>query len=149
VIVENIEVTDINDRDNDLSLTYKMDQNNAVSAFDNELYIDLDYYKEYKGLDLKKRKIDYVLPYKIFEKTTINLEIPTSYKVKELPKDLVIKNEDFELSFLYKSSSKKISYEKIIHFKNAKISSAEIDAWKTFHQQLKEQYQKQIILTKS
>ncbi|WP_109435377.1 MULTISPECIES: transglutaminase-like domain-containing protein [Aquimarina] len=146
--IANIDVTDITDRDGDLSLKYNINQKNAVSAFEDELYIDIDYYKEYKNLNLDKRSIDYMFPYKIFEKTAINLEIPTDYKIKELPKDLKIKNDDFEIIFSYKTDGKKIKYEKTIHFKNAKISANAIDAWKGFHYNLKEQYQKQIILTK-
>ncbi|MDY8138955.1 transglutaminase domain-containing protein [Aquimarina sp. 2201CG5-10] len=148
VTAQDISVTDITDRDGDLNLSYKINQKNAVSAFDNELYIDIDYYKEYKNLDLKKREIDYIFPYKILEKTNINLKIPDNYKIKELPEDLVIKNSDFEISFTYKTEGDIIKYQKIIHFKNAKISSSEIDLWRDFHNNLKEQYQKQIILSK-
>ncbi|MCK8524314.1 hypothetical protein M0D21_22235 [Aquimarina sp. D1M17] len=148
VILENVNITNTTNRDEDLSLTYIINQKNAVSAFDNELYIDLDYYKEYKGLDLDKRTVDYILPYKIFEKTKINLEVPKGYKIKELPENLVVKNDDFEISFNYKKNNNKIEYEKIIQFKNAKISSSHLDSWKKFHANLKNQYQKQIILSK-
>ncbi len=148
VLISNIQVTDITDRDGDLSLTYEIDQKNAVSAFDNELYVDIDYYKEYKSLDLEKRKIDYILPYKVFEKTHIDLEIPLGYTIKELPTDLNIKNNDFEISFQYKKEGNKIKYSKSIHFSNAKISKGQIESWRSFHKNVKEQYQKQIILSK-
>lgn len=147
-IVSDIHVTDIKNRDGDLYLTYSIDQKNAVSSFENELYIDIDYYKEYKNLDLDDRTIDYMFPYKIFEKTSINLEIPDNYIIKELPENLNIKNEDFEISFNYKTEGNKIKYEKVIHFKNAKISMNTMKAWNSFFNNLKEQYQKQIILTK-
>ncbi len=148
LVVSNIHVTDINDRDKDLNLNYQINHNNTVSSFDNEMYIDIDYYKEYKNLSLKDREISYLFPYKILEKTLINLEIPEGYKIKELPENLVIDTKDFGISFIYKHTDTKIVYEKIIQFKSAEISKNELNTWRTFHKKLKNQYQKQIILIK-
>lgn len=148
LVINDISITDINNRDQNLKLSYTIDQNNAVSSFENELYIDVDYYKSYKQLDFKKRKTAFVLPYKTLENVSTTIEIPDGYKVKELPENLSVTNKDFEISFNYKSDTDKIIYEKNINFKNAIISSTEINAWKKFHKQLKKQYQHQIILTK-
>ncbi|GAA0733436.1 hypothetical protein GCM10009430_47580 [Aquimarina litoralis] len=148
LILDNVTISSITDRDQDLLLSYNILQNNAVSSFENELYIDIDYYKNYQQLDFEKRKTAFVLPYKTFESTSTTIEIPKGYVIKELPKNLSINNKDFEISFIYKSDSEKVTYEKKIDFKNAIISKTEINAWQEFHKKLKQQYQQQIILTK-
>lgn len=148
LVLDDITITDISNRDQDLHLSYHITQNNAISSFENELYIDIDYYKSYQQLDFDKRKTAFVLPYKTLENTATTIEIPEGYIVKELPKNLSINNKDFEISFNYTSDNDKIIYEKNINFKNAIISKTELSAWKEFHKKLKKQYQQQIILTK-
>ncbi|WP_299249169.1 transglutaminase domain-containing protein [uncultured Aquimarina sp.] len=148
LVLDDISITDISNRDQDLHLSYNITQNNAISSFENELYIDIDYYKSYQQLDFDKRKTAFVLPYKTLENTSTTIEIPEGYIVKELPKNLSVNNKDFEISFNYKSNKDKIIYEKNINFKNAIISKTELSAWKEFHKKLKKQYQQQIILTK-
>ncbi|WP_378175912.1 transglutaminase domain-containing protein [Aquimarina sp. SS2-1] len=148
LVLNNISVTDITNRDQDLHLSYDLIQDNAISSFENELYIDVDYYKNYQQLDFNERKTAFVLPYKTLENTSTTIEIPDGYIVKELPKNLTVNNKDFEISFNYKADNTKIIYEKHINFKNAMISKPELNAWKEFHKKLKQQYQQQIILTK-
>lgn len=146
--LNNVTVSDITDREADLTITYDIIQKNAINSFDDEMYIDIDYYKEYKNLDLEKRTVSYLFPHKIYEKTLVNIDIPSDYKLKSLPENLHIVTTDFEISFTYKNEDSKIKYEKIIHFKNAQISSNEIESWNKTLKKLKNQYQSQIILSK-
>ncbi len=148
VLLSNINVSDISDRDGDLELSYTIAQNNAISAFENELYIDIDYYKSYKDLDFEKRKTAFQFPYKTFKKTTTTLKIPEGYTIKELPANLSVKNEDFDISFNYTLKEGKILYEKTINFSNAQIKKSTFKEWQSFYKKLKDQYQQQIILTK-
>jgi len=55
-IVSDIVTSDLNNRDQKLNLQYTANILNKVSTFDNEMYVDLDYDKEYSSLDFKERK---------------------------------------------------------------------------------------------
>jgi len=148
ILLRDIEVSDISDRDGDLELSYTIEQNNAVSRFENELYIDIDYYKNYQDLNLKERKTSFLLPYKIFKKTSTTLKIPEGYTIKELPNNLAVQHKDFEISFNYSSKGDSIIYEKTIDFANAQIEESSFKEWQVFYKKLKDQYQQQIILIK-
>jgi len=148
LILRDISITDINNREENLELSYNLIQNNAISSFENELYIDIDYYKDYASLDFGKRETAFVFPHKIMETYLITLEIPEKYTIKELPKELSVKNSDFDFSINYKSEGNKIIYTKNINFKNALIGITELENWNLFHKKLKEQYQQQIVLTR-
>lgn len=146
--VQDLNVSDINDREGQLTLDYNIDIKNAASSFDNEVYIDIDHHKTFKDLDFEKRTIDYLFPYKTNEISIITLNIPSGYIIKELPEDLMIKNPDFEIAIQYTQKENQIVYSKKMLFANAKIGKSEINSWKEFHKKLKTQYQQQIILTK-
>src|SRR5690606_21657647 len=54
--INNIKTSDLTNREGKLAIDYDIKLDNKVSAFDNELYIDLDFKREFSKLDLKDRK---------------------------------------------------------------------------------------------
>ena len=149
IIVENISFSDLQVRDKKMNLSYNISIENSISSFGNEIYVDLDFIKEYNSLDLTDRNIDFLFPYKTFEETTLKIKIPAGYKVKEMPENIKVSNEDFDISLSYEKVGGEVLYRKVFNFKNSSIGKQNLSNWNDFYKKLKEFYQKQLILTKS
>ncbi len=148
-VIENIENSDLSNREKDVSLSYDLVLKNKVSSFDNEIYIDIDHNQDLKYLDLEERKNDYSFSFKKSLETIIELDIPEGYKVKELPKGVKATTEDFEVSIDFTVKGNKIIYHKNFAFKNALISKKFFAKWNETLKEIKNSYQEQLILVKS
>ncbi|WP_339890033.1 transglutaminase-like domain-containing protein [uncultured Flavobacterium sp.] len=146
--ISNIITSDLSNRDQKLNISYETKLANHVSSFDNEMYVDLDYDKEYKYLDLKERKKDIMFDYKSHDDITIILEIPTGYKVSRLPTNFEINNEDYTISLKYEVKGNTIIYHKMFDFKKPILKSSKFEEWKKNHLQFTKNYSEQIVLTK-
>lgn len=147
-IVSNIKTSDLTNREIPITLDYQIKVNNRVSAFDTELFIDLDLMNEYKNFELKDRTTDYEMDYKTLYDSEIVLTVPEFYKIVKLPDNLTIKETDFEVSLTYEQVGNTIVYKKTFHFKKGSIQANNIAKWNAFHKQLVENYNQQITLTK-
>jgi len=146
--VSGIKTSDLNNRDNKLTIDYDIDINNKVSGFDNEIYIDLEYMNEYKNFELKDRKSDYEFGYKTDYDSAVTLAIPDGYKVSKLPENLLISEKDFDVSVTFEQTAKEIVYKKSFIFKNGVIKSQQTAKWNSVVKNLNSIYNQQIILTK-
>ncbi|WP_255512774.1 transglutaminase domain-containing protein [Flavobacterium sp. GT3R68] len=147
--VTNITTSDLKNRDKMLSLEYNTKLDNKVSSFDNDLYIDLDFKKEFATLDFKERKNDYEFPYKENYESTIKLEIPAGYKVVKLPESISFSKDNLLVDISYQQVGNEIIYKKQFTFKNGVIKSADFTDWNPFLEKLSKIYNEQITLTKS
>jgi hypothetical protein len=146
--VNDVKTSDFKNRDNTLTLDYSIAVSNKVSAFDDEIYIDLDFMNEYKSFELKDRKVDYEMDYKTNFNSEITLKIPDGYKVTKIPSNLNIKENNFDVNISFENTGKEIVYKKTFLFKNACIKANEIDKWNDFNKKLVENYNQQITLSK-
>lgn len=146
--VTDIETSDLKNRDIKLTVDYNIDIENKVSSFDNEMYIDLEYMNEFKSFDLKDRKTDYLFDFKKNYESTITLAIPNGYKVTKLPSNLIVKENNFDISITFQKNDKEIIYKKSFIFKNGEIKSSEIEKWNNFNKNLIANYNQQITLSK-
>ncbi len=147
-VLKNIKTSDLSNREADIKLDYDFTLKNAVSAFDNEMYIDFDYDKDYGGLDFKKRKTPYQFYKKSHLETKTILEIPQDYKFSEVPEDLHAVNEDFQVDISFKTEGNKLIYTKKFVFPNALIHKKNLEAWQKVYEKLNDIYQSQIVLVK-
>jgi transglutaminase-like putative cysteine protease len=147
--VENITSSDINDKENPYNIEADVFINNKVSNFEDEYYLDLDFYKEYKNERIKEdRKSDVFFDEKKFQKMTVNITIPSNLKVKYLPEPLEIKENPFSFSVRYSQNNNKIRYERTISIDNGVINKRDIAKWNSAIKSLSEKYNDNVILTK-
>ncbi len=146
--VSNIETSDLLDRDVKLDISYDITLKNAVSSFDDIIYVDIDFDKEFAKFDFDKRKTDYIFSYKKALESITILEIPANYKISQLPKNISIKSDNYELSVDFSQQNNTISYKKIFSIKNAKIEKSDFKQWDEFISKLKNVYNEQVIITK-
>jgi len=144
-----ISTSDLTNRDNKLSISNDIKIDNKVSSFDNVIYIDLDYKKEFGHLLFKDRKNDFEFPHKENYDALIKLEIPAGYKVTKLPESISIQKADYKITVSYEQAGNEILYKKRFTFTNGVIKAADLTEWNSFIEKLNKLYKEQITLTKS
>ncbi len=146
--LENLKTTDFNDRDKPFGISYDFELKNAATVFGDEIYVDLDYYKEYSKSVFKERKQDYQFSHKLLLEQEVELEIPQGYKAGELPEGMNEKFDDFSFVVDYRLSGNKILYSKKITVDNAVVKTSDFDKWNNAIKKLDENYQNQIVFIK-
>ncbi len=146
--VDQVKTSDLESRDQMLSIDYTIDINNKVSSFDNEIYVDLDFMNEYKDFQLKDRKTDYEMDYKTQYESDITLKIPAGYKVTKLPENIAVKESNYEVQLTYLLENNTIHYKKLFLFKNGTLKTTEFENWRALNKKIADSYNTQIILTK-
>ena len=146
--VEDIITSNLSDREIPVNIDYNITINNAVSSFDDTMYIDLDLEKELSGSNFEKRKTDYVFDYKKHLESTTTLKIPDGYKIGSLPKDIAITNDNYNLKVSFKQSDNTIIYKKNFEITESVIKKTGFNEWNDFIKNLNTLYNEQITLTK-
>ena len=148
VKVSSLETSDFEERDQLFTLDYHLDIKNAAYAFDNEIYLDIDQYKELEGFKIEERKLDYKFPYKTHILINTEVEIPAGYGVNQLPESLNEDYESFSASITYRKEGNVLYYTKEILIKESVLKTEDFDKWNQFVGNIKSKYEEQIVLTK-
>jgi transglutaminase-like putative cysteine protease len=148
VLVNEIKTSNIESREGELIIDYKLAQDNRVSSFNDEIYIDLDYDREFDYLDFKDRKTDFLFSCKKYLSTEIVLEIPTGYKVNNIPKDLHVETSNYKIDVSFSLKENKLHYKKSFIFQNAVIEAKDFEEWNTLLKDIRAVYDEQLILSK-
>ena len=146
--VSNINTSDLLNRDQNIDLNYDVSIKNAVSSFDGQLYIDLDFDKELSNHKMEKRFTDFMFNSKKDLESVTTLNIPKGYKISHLPKDIAVASDNYDMKVQFKKEDNTVVYKKSFRIKNAKIETADFEQWNHFIDQLNAIYNEQIILTK-
>jgi transglutaminase-like putative cysteine protease len=148
-VITDLKTSNLNNYDKDISAMYNIDHKNAVSSFDKEYYVDLDFTKELNDFifDTTKRDLDFWFDYKMNLSKQTELEIPNGYSVTSLPPNVEITNPAYEFSISYSQANGKIIYKKNLSIKNIRISKSMFEQWNKDVQKLKASYNEQIVLT--
>jgi hypothetical protein len=150
----NYKMTDVkqdglDNRNADLDFRYSLAFNNAATAFDKEIYLDLDFRKEFSdaNIDTTLRHHDYLFDCKEERITESNLSVPANYKVQDLPQPLTIDRNGYSFSLSYKLEGNVLKYRKVLIFKEARLPRSAFRQWNADVALLKKAYLQQITLT--
>jgi len=148
-VITNLKTSDLNNFDRDISATYSINHKNAVSSFDKEYYVDVDFTKELNdfAFDTSKRDLDFWFDYKMNLSKQTEFTIPDGYTVTSLPSNVEIKNLNYEFTISYSQTEGKIIYRKNLIIKNIRLSKASFSQWNKDIEKLKASYNEQIVLT--
>jgi hypothetical protein len=147
--ISNLKIVNLNDYNADLKIEYDVLFKDAVSAFDKELYVDIDNRKDYAQFrfDADKRKLPYQFPFKnhvIFE---TELELPANAKPGTLPSLLKIEKPIYQMLGQWSATGNKIVYRREIHLKNTLLKKDEFQHWNADIDKLNEFYNNQLTIT--
>ncbi|GJM35803.1 MAG: hypothetical protein DHS20C18_48040 [Saprospiraceae bacterium] len=145
--ISNMLTSDINNRDQLFRIAYDFQQENAVSEFGDEIYLDVDYYKEFEQFKFDAdRKTDYLITHKMKLEVETEIALPEGYQLSYLPKGINEKHDDFSFSVNFKTTEKKIIYHKVITLDKAVIRKKDFEHWNQCIDKLEEVYHEQIVL---
>jgi hypothetical protein len=147
--VSNVKTPDFSDRQKPLQITYDFKASNQVTRSGNEMYLVLDWNKEFSDLELDKdRKNDYEFDHKYFVTTQAELIIPDGYKVDYLPSSLKKLSGDYSFEGSYQNKGKSIVYSKTIIINKAIVRKSEFSDWNNFVREINNFYNDQVVLKK-
>ncbi|MCB0843215.1 MAG: transglutaminase domain-containing protein [Bacteroidetes bacterium] len=140
--------SDFEDRDQLFTLDYSLEINNAVSSFEDEIYLEIDYSQELEGYEMDERETDYEFPYKLHLLIDTELELPEDYEVFFLPEPMKETFEGFSASISFEKIENKLFYQKEIIIDTGVLKKEKFEDWDQFISKLQGKYKEQIILTK-
>lgn len=147
--INDVKYGDMAERSGPFDLNFNFSIANAVSSFNNEMYIDLDPSKDFKNSAVKDdRQSDIDFGEKIYKKINIELETPVGYTVAELPENLEIKDSNFSFKITYSQAGNKIIYNKEISIENGIVKKSNFEQWNSAIKKLTKAYESQITLKK-
>lgn len=146
--VSDITTSNLSDRDLNIDISYSIEIKNAISSFDESIYVDLDFDKQFSNYSFDKRKNNFIFSSKKDLESTTKLTIPSGYKVSKLPEDISVSSKNYDMSVKFSKQDNTIIYKKFFKIKNATIETTDFEEWNDFIKRLNSIYNEQIILTK-
>lgn len=146
--IGNIKVSGTGNADKDFTVSYQLIHKNAISSFGGEYYIDLDLKKEYMNSAIKiaERKHPYWFSHKTTLFKDVELIIPPGYSISSIPKNLDIKNSDYEFLVHFIVQPNKLIYRKKLIIKNIKLETIKFEQWNKDIESLSNIYNHSIVL---
>ena len=149
VQVDNVETTNLEKRDGTIKIDFDFSWEKGISSFGEEVYVDLDFEKEFKNWRFDDRKTDYLFSHKMHYVSEIELAVPAGHKVSYLPESFERKHKDFFFKIDYIEKDGRIFYRKEIAIPNSEVKKEDFEVWNGFVKDLKKQYKEQIVLKKA
>jgi transglutaminase-like putative cysteine protease len=147
--VSNISNSDFNDRQKPLQLKYDFKANNQVTRAGNELYVVMDWEKDFSGMEMPAdRKNDYEFDQKYSLSTQTELTIPEGYKVDYLPAAFKKNTANWSFEGNYLNKGKTILYSRNIVINKPILKKADFAGWNSFIAEVNKFYNDQVVLKK-
>ena len=149
VTVSSVKHSDFADRQKPLQLNYEFKANNQVTKVGNELYVVMDWIREFSSLEIPDdRKNDYEFNQKYYLTTQTELAIPEGYKVDYLPSPVKKTSPEYSFEGSYLNKGKTIIYTKTIVINKAILKRSEFAKWNAFIADVNKFYNDQVVLSK-
>jgi hypothetical protein len=149
VEVSNIKNPDFTDRQKPLQLSFDFKASNQVTKTGNELYIVMDWDKEFASHEMPAdRKNDYEFDQKYYYTVQTELAIPAGYKVDYLPTAFKKVTADYSFEGSYTNNGKTVIYKKTIVINKPILKKSEFTSWNAFISDINKFYNDQVVLTK-
>jgi hypothetical protein len=149
VEVSNIKNPDFTDRQKPLQLTFDFKANNQITKTGNELYVVMDWDKEFSNYEMPSdRKNDYEFDQKYYYTVQTELAIPAGYKVDYMPAAFKKATADYSFEGSYTNNGKSIIYKKTIVINKPILKKSEFATWNAFIVDINKFYNDQVVFTK-
>jgi len=147
--LSNIKTPDFTDRQKPLKISYDFKANNEVTRTGDEIYVVMDWDKEFSSLELDgERKNDYEFDHKYFISTQTELSIPEGYRADYVPASFKKVSPDYSFEGSYLNNGKTITYSKTIIINKPIIRKSEFADWNSFVREINKFYNDQVVLKK-
>jgi hypothetical protein len=148
-VMTDIKQDGMDDRNADLLFQYNLQFKEAATAFDKDIYVDMDFRKQFGDfeIDTTERKLDYLFDCKADWITETNLAIPVRYKVQDIPLALDIRRNGYSFNISYKVEGNMLKYRKAIVIQDVRLARSSFSQWNADVASLKKAYLQQVTLT--
>ncbi|GAB4092520.1 transglutaminase-like domain-containing protein [Flaviaesturariibacter terrae] len=148
LVITDIKHSEFTDRLKPLQVSYSLKANNQVTRTGKELYVVLDWEKEFGSMEIPADRVqDYEFSQKFYISVTKELAIPEGYKVDYLPAALKKATPAYSFEGSYVVKGKTIVYTKTISINKTLLRKADFAAWNAFVADISKFYNDQIVLT--
>ena len=145
----NITNSDFNDRQKPLQLKYDFKANNQVTRTGNEIYVVMDWEKDFGDLEMPAdRKNDYEFNQKYYLSEQSELTVPAGYKVDYIPTAFKKSTPDYSFEGAYVNKGKSVVYTKTIIINKPILKKADFAGWNSFIAEVNKFYNDQVVLSK-
>jgi transglutaminase-like putative cysteine protease len=149
VIVTNVQSPDFKERQKPITVSYEFKASNQVKKAGNEIYVVMDWDKEFSSLEFdKERKNDYEFNYKYDYAIQTELAIPEGYKVDYMPASFKKTTPYYSFEGSYVNKGKSIVYNKTIIVNKPVLLTSDFDSWNAFVKSINDFYNDQVVLVK-
>jgi len=149
LVLSNVKEPDFQNRQKPLEVSFDFKANNQLTKAGNELYIVMDWNKEFSSLEFDdKRKNDYEFSNKYYLDVQTELMVPEGYKVDYLPAAFKKATSQYSFDGSYTNKGKSILYKKLIVVNKPVLLKSEFEAWNKFIKEINAFYNDQVVLVK-
>ena len=149
VVVTSVQSPDLKERQKPITVSYEFKANNQVKRAGNEIYVVMDWDKEFSSLEFDSdRKNDYEFNYKYNYSIQTELALPDGYKVDYLPATFKKTTPYYSFEGSYAAKGKSIIYTKTIVVNKPVLLKSEFDSWNEFIKAINNFYNDQVVLVK-
>jgi transglutaminase-like putative cysteine protease len=149
LVLNNIKTPDFSERQKPLQIGFDFKANNQVTRTGNEIYVVMDWEKEFSGFDFdKERKNDYEFDHKYYITTQKELTVPDGYKVDYVPAAFKKTGVDYSFEGSYQNKGKTVVYTKTIIINKPILRKSDFADWNNFIKDINTFYNDQVVLKK-
>ncbi|MEN2398503.1 DUF3857 domain-containing protein [Flavobacterium sp. MC2016-06] len=148
--IEKVEVEKNEYENKDAALSYKFKLDGWVKKIGEKIIVKpilLSPFKEYI-IDLKERKLPIENDSQFTDEFTYMYEIPENYQLEFVPENSKKENENLSYEIVYKKDKKNLTISQKITLKKLLIETSQFENWNAVTNELTQQYNQSIILTK-
>jgi len=150
IVLSNLKEPDFKERQKPIQVSFDFKANNQLTKAGNELYVIMDWNKEFSGLEFDdKRKNDYEFTNKYYLDVQTELVIPDGYKVDYLPAAFKKSTPQYSFEGSYTNKGKSILYKKLIVVNKPVLFKSEFESWNKFIKDINTFYNDQVVLVKN
>jgi hypothetical protein len=149
IVVSNVQPPDFKERQKAITVNYEFKANNQVKRVANEIYVVMDWDKEFSNLEFDAdRKNDYEFNYKYNFNIQTELAVPDGYKVDYVPTAFKKSTPAYSFEGSYINKGKTVLYNKTIVVNKPILLKSEFDSWNAFIKEVNNFYNDQVVLVK-
>ena len=149
LIIKNVETSDLENREIPVELKYGFELRNKVVSLKDELFLQLDFDQEL-GMYFfdDDRKTAYEFDSKYYKEADYILNIPEGYKVKYLPKDVIVKENGYSFTIKFEEKNGTVRLRKVLEISDTIVELSEMKVWNQNIEKIYKAYDEYLILAR-
>jgi transglutaminase-like putative cysteine protease len=147
--ISNIKMSDLSDYNSDLKIEYDLVFRDAVTAFDKELYLDIDNRKDFSQFrfDTLKRRLPYVFPFKSHIIFDTEIVLPANAKTGALPAPVKVDQPMYQFEGSWSNNGNRLVYHREMQLRKTLLPLSQFASWNHDISKLDEFYSNTITLS--